>query len=177
MSATTSFFPRLVKAIWLAILLGILVQLLVVLAAGVWPKNLLADTVQKVSWSVFVCSALAIGNVVSKSRELLVGLIGMLAAPGAFHAARTIQKSLTQGTSGAGAGGIPTITELAMAKAVQYALFGLCIAYASKRGKLSLHLCIGVVAGIAMATYLSLRIGLGNDPTPSARTIFPRAVF
>lgn len=175
-STLSNFLPRLLKAVWLSILLGIFIQLIVMLVASAWPKNLLAETAQKVSWSVLVCSALAIGNALAKARSLLVGLVGLLAAPAAFHAARTIQKSLAQGAAGSTAGGVPTPTELAIAKAIQYAIFGACIAWASRKGKLSLHVLVGVAAGLAMAIYLSARLHYGNDPAVELAKILPRSI-
>lgn len=176
-SATAdSLAPKILKAVWMSIVLGLLVQALVMLALSAFPKHPWAEAAQKVSWSVVVCSALAIGNVLSKARPTVVGLVGLLAAPAAFHAARTVQKSLAQGFSGGSVESVPTVGELAMAKAIQYLAFGYCIALATKKGSLSRHLVVGTTAGVAMGGYLWSRQMLGNEPAPAFATVLPKVV-
>ncbi len=174
--AMDSLAPRILKAVWMSVVLGLVVQGLVMLAIGAFPKHPWAEAAQKVSWSVVVCSALAIGNVLSKARPTVVGLVGLLAAPAAFHAARMVQKSLAQGFSGGNVGSVPTVSELAMAKAIQYLAFGYCIALATKKGSLSRHLLVGTIAGVAMGAYLWSRQVLGNDPAPAFATVLPKVV-
>jgi len=168
--------PRILKAVWMSIALGLVVQGLVMLAIGAFPKHPWAEAAQKVSWSVVVCSALAIGNVLSKARPTVVGLVGLLAAPAALHAARTVQKSLAQGFSGGGVESVPTVGELAMAKAIQYLAFGYCIALATKKGSLGRHLAVGTTAGVAMGAYLWSRQMLGNEPAPAFAAVLPKVV-
>lgn len=176
-SATVdSLAPKILKAVWMSIVLGLLVQALVMLALSAFPKHPWAEAAQKVSWSVVVCSALAIGNVLSKARPTVVGLVGLLAAPAAFHAARTVQKSLAQGFSGGSVESVPTVGELAMAKAIQYLAFGYCIALATKKGSLGRHLIVGTTAGVAMGGYLWSRQMLGNEPAPAFATVLPKVV-
>src|SRR2546422_1990698 len=63
---------------WLAVLLGLVMEvILVVLAAGFGTLKganpILADLVQKVSWSVVVCVGLAFGTTAKKARGPLMG--------------------------------------------------------------------------------------------------------
>jgi hypothetical protein len=165
----TTLASRIVKAVWCSILLGILVQLLIVLATSLSKATILPDTAQKISWSVLVCSALAIGNAVAKARVTLLGLVGLLAAPAALAIAKVVQKSLSQGVS-AGAS-IPGALEMATLKGIEYALFGALIAWASKKEQLRTYLAIGAGLGFAAACYVLIRSKQGNPSIASSALI------
>jgi hypothetical protein len=84
--ADNNFMATLLRAAWLAILLGIVMETLLLLFAagfGIFPgvETIAADLVRQLSWSTFVCVGLAIGTAVSKARVPLMGIIGLLAAP------------------------------------------------------------------------------------------------
>jgi hypothetical protein len=71
--APTSPWATLLRVAWLAVLLGLLLQLaLLLVAAGFGTfaglRPLLAETCKTVSWSVFVCAGVALGRVASKGR-------------------------------------------------------------------------------------------------------------
>ena len=92
--ADNNFMATLLRAAWLAILLGIVMEGLLLLFAagfGIFPglETIAADLVRQVSWSTFVCVGLAIGTAVSQARVPLMGIIGLLAAPLAFSISRT----------------------------------------------------------------------------------------
>jgi hypothetical protein len=159
----------IIKAVWLSILLGVLVQALIVLATSFNKQTIIPDTAQKISWSVLVCSALAIGNTIAKSKVPIVGLIGLIAAPAAFAIAKTVQKSLSQGVSAGG--GVPSGLEMAIVKAIEYGLFGALVAWASKAGKLKTHLIIGASLGISTAAYVVWRTKVGTPQAPNAALI------
>lgn len=164
---------RIVKAVWCSIVLGMLVQLIIVLATTFNKNTIVPETAQKISWSVLVCSALAIGNVVAKARIPLLGLVGLLAAPAAFAVAKAVQKSLSQGISAAGS--VPTATEMAIVKGVEYAMFGALIAWASKKEKLQTYLTIGAGLGIATACYVLVRSKQGN-PSIATSALIARGI-
>ncbi|HKO85602.1 MAG TPA: hypothetical protein VJ140_13825, partial [Actinomycetota bacterium] len=76
---------------WLAVLLGLLLQLALLLVAAEFAtlaglRPLLADTCRNVSWSVLVCAGIALGRVASKGRLTVEGVTGLLAAPLALTA-------------------------------------------------------------------------------------------
>lgn len=157
---SSSLASTIIKAVWCSIALGLVVQAAIVIATTLNKQTLLPDTAQKVSWSLLVCTALAIGNAVAKSRIPVVGIVGLLAAPAAFVIAKTVQKSLSQGAS-AGAS-IPTGVEMAIVKAVEYGLFGALVAWVSKRERLSLYLLVGAALGAFTAAYVVVRSMQGN---------------
>jgi len=84
--APTNPWATLLRVAWLAVLLGLLLQLaLLLVAAGFGTfaglRPLLAETCKTVSWSVLVCAGVALGRVASKSRLPVAGVTGLLAAP------------------------------------------------------------------------------------------------
>ncbi len=106
-------WTTLLRVAWLAIALGLAMQALRLLLAagfGAFPGlgPAVADLVGQVSWSVVVCAGLALGTAASTARAPVMGLMGLLSAPLALNASR----SLHQGTvaaldiAGTAAGGL-----------------------------------------------------------------------
>jgi hypothetical protein len=100
-------WATLLRVAWLAILLGLLLQLAVLLVAVGFgtapsPGPLLAETLKTVSWSLLVCVGVALGRVAAKGRIPLEGITGLLAAPLALTAANTVQKGVAEAVNAAG---------------------------------------------------------------------------
>jgi hypothetical protein len=79
-------WATLLRVAWLAIALGLLLQVaMLLLAAGfgndISPRPVLAETLKTVSWSLLVCVGVAHGRVTTKGRLPLEGVTGLLAAP------------------------------------------------------------------------------------------------
>ena len=77
---------KLLWVAWLAIALGIAMEGLLLLLGAELGKSLrlesiVADLIRNVSWSAFICVALAVGTAVTKARVPVMGLLGLLAAP------------------------------------------------------------------------------------------------
>jgi hypothetical protein len=139
-NSTTSFSgagfgSTLFRVVWLAILLGLAMEtLLLLFTAGfeILPgfNSVVVDLIGKVSWSTIVCAGLAVGTAASKARAPLMGLLGVLAAPLAFHVSRTFQqgvaKTLDVAASGASVGS-QTLILLALLKALEYGFLGITI--------------------------------------------------
>lgn len=109
------------RAAWLAILLGFAMEALLLLFAagfGIVPGlgSTVSDLAGKVTWSTLVCAGLALGTAASKARAPLMGLLGLLAAPLAFHASRALQqgvaKTLEEVAAGASIGNQKASREL-----------------------------------------------------------------
>lgn len=95
---------------------------------------ILADTVQKVSWSTIVCVGLAIGTAASKARGPVMGLAGLLAAPAGFTIARTLHRGILQALgAGVSAAGQPSALVLAALKGIQYGSLGMAVGWAGQR--------------------------------------------
>jgi hypothetical protein len=85
-AASSNLGATLLRVAWLAILLGMAMEgILLLLSAGL--GNLLglgpivADLARNVSWSLLVCVGLSVGTAVQKARVPVMGFLGFLAAP------------------------------------------------------------------------------------------------
>src|SRR5919107_2299474 len=129
----------LFRVAWLAILLGF--------------RSVLADLIGKVSWSALVCAGLALGTGASKVRAPFMGLLGLLAAPLAFHVSRTLQQGVAKTLEVAAAGapvGSYTLILLALLKAIEYGCLGVIIGWVGRRpwGGALAHVAVGLAVGI-----------------------------
>jgi len=74
---------KLSNVAWLAILLGMAMEaLMLAVAAGfrtaAAPDPFLAELAQKVSWSFLVCVGLALGNAIVRARPAAMGVLGLV---------------------------------------------------------------------------------------------------
>jgi hypothetical protein len=91
----------LLRAAWLAILLGFVMEaLLLIFAAGfrIFPglESMIEDLAGKVTWSTLFCAGLALGTAASRARAPLMGVLGLFAAPIALHASRALQQGVAK---------------------------------------------------------------------------------
>ena len=174
---------KILKVAWLSVLLGIGMELLllaVAAGAGTVPavKPIVADLVQKVSWSLFVCAGLACGTAASKTREAAMGLAGMITAPAAFQAARALHKSTLEALAIAGpAGGVPSPLTLAFLKAVEYGCLGIALGAIEKRGVgAKVYGLVGLVTGLVFAGIVVGLVVTSSPKPPAAAALVSRAV-
>lgn len=167
-----SLGPALMRAAWLAILLGLgfeVVLLAISVYGGSGTGTFVADLVKSVSWSVFVCAGLAIGTAIANARVPLMGVLGLLAAPLAFEISRVLHKGTVEAlalSGGADAPGTATFL-LAAVKGVEYGCLGLLVGWVGGRawGGAAAH----VAAGLAVGTVFGgLILGLTFLPNPGA---------
>ena len=163
------------RAAWLAIGLGILLEVLVLMlaaftgTAGESGRPALADLAQKVSWSFLVCIGLAFGAAIKKVREIAMGGIGLFAAPAAFAAAKAIHKGLGQAL-GVVAPGSPLSIPLLIAvlKGIEYAVLGAALGRLTNRGRgLGSHAGAGLAVGLTFGLVLTWATG-HLSATPSS---------
>jgi hypothetical protein len=154
-SVPAGFQTMLLRVAWLAILLGLLLQLAQLLATvplGIFAgaRPLLAETLGKVGWSVLVCTGIALGRGASKGRVPLMGLAGLLAAPVALNLANVLQKSIA-GALGvdAPAGGLAPLGVMLL-RAAEYGCLGAALGWIGRRawGGTLEHLAIGLLTGL-----------------------------
>lgn len=155
--AATGLGATLLRAAWLAILLGFAMEaLLLIFTAGFGVfaglKPIAADLVRQVSWSVFVCVGLALGTTVSKAGAPLMGILGLFAAPLAFTLSRSLHQGAIKTLEIAGDVSFftPPLLLLALLKAVEYACLGLVIGWIGRRpwGGAAAHVATGLAIGI-----------------------------
>src|SRR2546425_1571632 len=168
---------------WLAVLLGLVMEvILVALAAGFGTLKganpILADVVQKVSWSVVVCVGLAVGTTAKKVRGPLMGLAGLLAAPLAFMVARSLHEGAMRALEVAVAAGPgPSLLLIGLLKGLQYGSFGLTLDWVAKKpwGGLAAHLATGLAAGIVFGSLLLVLSIQAAPQTPPLPALVSRA--
>ncbi|HUP27567.1 MAG TPA: hypothetical protein VM409_03955 [Chloroflexia bacterium] len=143
----------LFQAAWMAIMLGIVIQVLLALVRLANFSGFEAITEQllaKVAWSFVVCVGLAVGLGVSQGNPPATGLAGMLAAPLAFNIARGLHKGTAEllGTGDAAGDADPFIS--AVLRGTQYLLLGLLVAWLSGRQASGLlqHVGLGLLLGL-----------------------------
>jgi hypothetical protein len=153
---TSALGSTLLRVAWLAILLGLAMELLLVLASsfggglgGLGP--FVADLVKNVSWSVFVCVGLAVGMAVTEARVPVMGFMGLLSAPIAFKISRVLHKGALEAlaVSGGGAEDLSPLLVVAI-KGLEYGCLGLGVGWVSQRrwGGALAHLAVGLLVGL-----------------------------
>src|SRR5215208_2089217 len=156
-SADTGLGATLLRAAWLAILLGFAMEALLLLFAagfGIVPGlgSTVSDLAGKVTWSTLVCAGLALGTAVSKARAPLMGLLGLLAAPLALEVSRSLHQGAVKALEIAGSASLftPSLLVLALLKAVEYGCLGASVGWIGKRpwGGLMAHAVTGLIVGI-----------------------------
>src|SRR5262249_8861624 len=124
---------RLLHVAWLAIVLGIALQIVILLALAAMGTdaraNFLPEVAGKITWSVIACVGGALGSGIGGAEPAAMGLLGAISAPAGFFVAKTVQKAVSQGLSAASAGAsaIPGPVELAVIKGVEYAILGIIL--------------------------------------------------
>lgn len=145
---------RAITVAWMAIIAGVVVQALVLVArlsAGgpFVAAQFVASMAQGISWSVLVCGAVAIGTVAGKGRAAITGLIGLLAGPIAWGLAKGAQKgvqSLLAVTQDPINNFFLTVSAL---KGLEYAVLGAALGYmvGKKWANLAAHVGLGLAIG------------------------------
>lgn len=168
----------LIKIAWLAVLLGLVMELLTlalgaVVGARTSGAQALADVVQKVSWSFVACVGLALGALASKAPVPAMGFAGLIAAPVAFTVARALHKGAAQALALAPAGAAAPAMALAGVKAVEYACLGALLAAANRRGAASAgrHATIGLLTGLVFGGTAVAMMPLQPWPAVLARAL------
>jgi hypothetical protein len=165
-------WATLLRVAWLAILLGLLLQLAVLLVAAgfgkdISPRPALADTFKTVSWSLLVCVGVALGRVTAKGRVPLEGVTGLLAAPLALTAANAVQKGVAEAVNAAGVPAGPAPVWVLAIKAAEYGCLGLALEWVGRRawGSALGHLAVGLLTGVVFGG-LFLTVVVQSAPTP-----------
>lgn len=174
----------LLHASWMSIALGVSIEILVLCVTlpggsvtGV--RAIVAETLQKVSWSWIVCVGLTVGSAASKLRIPAMGISGLLAAPLGFHIARILHRSASQAmgiplSSGTG----PSPWVIAAMKGLEYGFLGLALGWVSRRtrGGMAIHAATGFICSLVFGgLVLWLTFSASDQPIPMA-ALAPRVV-
>src|SRR4029453_1355912 len=165
-------WATLLRIAWLAILLGLLLQLALLLVAVGFgtapsPGPLLAEALKTVSWSLLVCVGVALGRVAAKGRLPAEGVTGLLAAPLALTAANTVQKGVAEAVNAAGVPAGPAPLWILAIKAAEYGCLGLALNWVGRRAWHSAlgHLAVGLLTGVIFGGVF-LIVVVQTAPTP-----------
>jgi hypothetical protein len=165
-------WATLLRVAWLAILLGLLLQLAALLVAtgfgkDISPRPFLAETLKTVSWSLLVCVGVALGRVAAKGRVPLEGVTGLLAAPLALTAANAIQKGVAEAVNATGVRAGPAPVWVLAIKAAEYGCLGLALEWVGRRawGSALGHLAVGLLTGVVFGGVF-LTVVVQSAPTP-----------
>jgi Family of unknown function (DUF5317) len=161
----------LLRVAWLAILLGLLLQLALLLAAAglgsfAGLRPLVAETARNLGWSVLVCTGVAVGRVAAKGRPPLMGIAGLLAAPLALTAANTIQKGIAAALNVPQAAGTAPLWVLVL-KAAEYGCLAAALGWIGRRAWAGApaYAAAGLLAGIVFGG-AALTVVAQSAPTP-----------
>ncbi len=181
--SSPSIAAVVLRVAWLAMLLGIAMQVLLLAVGAAMgsahsARPMIANLAQTVSWSTIVCVGVAIGTTVSKLREEMAGLAGLLSAPIAFNAARLVHKGVSTalGLSLTATGG-PSPVVLGAIKAVEYGCLGAAMTWFANRGTRGVWryalvgLFMGALFGGLTIWYLS-----STGKAVTAAVLLPRAI-
>ena len=160
-----------------AIGLGFLMQGLIVLArllaGGALPgAGLVADLASTVSWSVLVCTGVAIGVSLGKARAALAGLIGLVFAPIGLAAAKGAQKFVAAMVEVSTAPALLSVEVVGAVRALEYGLlaFVLVILAERKESRLLPYLGTGAGVGLVFGGFLSLMTLLASSLDGAGRS-------
>ena len=165
-------WATLLRVAWLAIVLGLLLQLAVLLVAAsfgkdITPQPVLAETFKTVSWSLLVCIGVALGRVAGKGRMPLEGVTGLLAAPLALTAANAVQKGVAEAVNATGVPAGPAPGWVLAIKAAEYGCLGLALEWVGRRAWHSAlgHIAVGLLTGVVFGG-MFLAVMVRSAPTP-----------
>ena len=179
-SGTNDLFRTVLRVAWLSICLGLTLEVLILVlaaftgTAGDTPKPFISDLANKVSWSFIVCVGLAFGTAASKAREGIMGVLGLLAAPAGFTAARAVHKAVNGALGVAGKAMAPNLVFLVGGlKGVQYALFGIVLGWITKRAfGLKVHVAAGLAFGLTFGIAIVAATVRGSaTPVPTVDVV------
>ncbi len=172
----TKLFRTIFTTAWMAIVLGLVVQLSVFAAkvgagAKVPELQLVVDVASGIAWSVVVCGGVAIGTVASKSAPAMMGALGLVCAPLAFAAAKGTQRGVAWMLGQP----MEQIGQLAYqiggAKTLEYAALGFVLGTVIRtpRSTLPMHALIGAGFGVLFAGVIMWLNQASGAPMPTPK--------
>lgn len=170
-AATGDLMRTVLRVAWLSIGLGVALEVLVLTVAaysgtqGSSPKPFVADLAHKVSWSFLVCVGLAFGTAAGKARSAVMGFLGLISAPVAFTAAKSLHQgvSAAMGLAGTMAAG-PSPLLIALLKAIEFGFLGAALGRLGKgaRGSLGSYVALGLLTGLVFGgTIIGMTVAAG----------------
>jgi hypothetical protein len=160
----------------LAIGLGFIMQALVLITksqagANIPGATIFADTAQSVTWSVFVCTGVAIAVSIGKARKVLAGLIGFLFAPLSVAMAKASQRAMLTLLDALEQPALVPLATVGLVRALEYGMLAWLLTLLAEREikrpwpYIWVGTSIGLVFGIALTLLAhSATLAKGLDP-------------
>lgn len=160
------------KVAWLAILLGIAVEIVVIgarlfVGARTPTAAMFSEIAQGISWGVIVCAGVAIGVTAQKARAALGGVMGAISGPVGWALAKSAQRSV-QAVMGATVDQFtPFFLTLVALKGVEYLVLGLLIGRLAERAEATWrgYALTGAIVGAVTAAVV-VALNLMHGPAP-----------
>lgn len=156
-----SILSVIALAAWLAILLGLVVQGLILfakVAAGgrVTTLQMLVDATSGITWSAMVCSGIAVGTVAARHRAAIMGLLGLVSAPVAWAAAKGVQRGVQWMVAAPLETIGPLVYQVGVAKTLEYALLGVLVGRLLRMptSTLRAHALTGLAVGLVFGSVI-----------------------
>lgn len=164
---------RIVMIAWLAILLGLAVEGLILagrasVGNNPTPAQILVELTETVIWSLFVCAGVGLGIMLARARVALGGLIGLVSAALAVALARGSQKIVATALGVVEKPIIMSALTLGALRALEYGLLGCALAWlAGRRNSRAWHFVLaGALIGIVFGgsiTWLMVAVAAATD--------------
>lgn len=179
MAEKRSVVSMLSLAAWLAILLGLTVQSLILvakIAAGgeATAMQVFVDVASGVTWSALVCSGLALGTIAARHRGVIMGALGLISAPVAWAAAKGVQRGVQWMLGGPLETLGPLVYQVGAAKTLEYAVLGLILGRLihTSRSTLPAHAVVGLAIGVVFGGAI---LWLNHSHSVAAGSTMPAA--
>jgi hypothetical protein len=171
---------RVAMIAWLAILLGLTMQVLILivkLALGAPPgaPQIAVDFVQGIAWSFFVCIGIGFGTAIAKVRSAIGGVIGAVSGPLAIGIAKGSQKAVEGALGVVAKPAVLSLMTTGGFRALEYGFLGWVLAWLATRpaSKLGHFLLSGAAAGLVFGGSITLftirTAGLRGDGLTAAQ--------
>jgi hypothetical protein len=165
---------RILRLAWMAIVLGLLIQVLIVIAkmaAGApFPgMKWLPDIMSGITWSLIVCAGVGLGVAAGEARKAVMGVLGLISAPMGFLAAKGVQRAVQAFMDAPVDKIAPIFYATAAVRTVEYAALGAALGWLlSRPGKGAVSFAMtGFVAGLIFGGItLGLTMAM-SDPKPA----------
>jgi len=172
---------RILKIAWMAVALGLLIQVLIVVAkmsvGAPFPGlKWLPDILSGVTWALIVCAGVGLGIAAGEARKAVMGVLGLISAPLAFLAAKGVQRAVQAFMDAPVDKIAPVFYAHAAVRTVEYACLGLALGWLLSRpgkgaGSFALTgLAAGLIFGGA-AIWLNLVMASPKPPQLAAMAV------
>ena len=136
---------------------GMIVAARVLAGSPVPAAGFVAELAGMISWSVLVCTGIALGTSLGKARAVLAGLVGLVFAPLGLAAAKGAQKFVGALVEASTAPSILSLEVIGIVRALEYGVLAFVLVLLAERriARLTPYLVAGLAVGGVFGGFLS----------------------